>query len=34
MYVAIILTMVVLMGLCVPVGKMCEYGKENELYED
>lgn len=34
MYVAIILTVVVLMGLCAPVDKMCEYGKENGLYED
>ena len=34
MYVAIILTMVALMGLCIPVGKMCEYGKENGLYTD
>ena len=34
MYVAIILTMVVLVGLCIPVGKMCEYGKENGLYTD
>lgn len=34
MYVAIILTTAALIGLCIPVGKMCEYGKENGLYTD
>ena len=34
MYVAIILTVVTLLGLCIPVDKVCAYGKENRLYED
>lgn len=35
MYVAaIIITVAVLLGFCVPVNNFVKYGKENGLYED